>query len=244
MPDPNTKPVDLAPPGEPCELKVGGITPLTSIDYPGELAAVVFCQGCPWHCVYCQNGHLLRTRQTAGIDWSEILEFLSRRSGLLDAVVFSGGEPTLQAALPEAIRRVKQMGFKIGLHTAGCYPKRLGQVLHLVDWVGLDIKGLPDQYPKITQVPGSGQQAWESLEAIQAAGVDYEVRTTRMPGTPDAQLVSLSRILATKDVRQYALQTCQTHDTLEPGLKNMLDNPPAKHIVEQLQRQIPRLVLR
>lgn len=227
-----------------CGLKVGGITPLTSIDYPGELAAVIFCQGCPWRCRYCHNSHLLPRNQTTGIDWPEILSFLAKRIGLLDAVVFSGGEPTLQKGLPEAIRQVKQMGFKTGLHTAGCYPKRLKQILHQVDWVGLDIKGLPHQYSAITQTPGSGERAWESLEIIQASGVDYEVRTTHMPGTSDKQLLDLSMVLREMGVQQYALQTCRTNDTLDPGLRNTPACPPGQQLMEKLQQQIPNFAHR
>lgn len=225
-------------------LRVGGITPLTSIDYPGELAAVVFCQGCPWRCRYCQNGHLLPGEQADGIEWAEIVDFLSRRRGLLDAVVFSGGEPTLQKALPQAIGQVKQLGFKVGLHTAGCYPERLKRVLSLVDWVGMDIKALPAQYPSITRTAGSGERAWESLDAIQASGVDYEVRTTRMPGTPDALILALSKILGERGVEHYALQACRTRETLDPGLKNIMYAPPGAQLVDDLQRQFPGLVLR
>lgn len=228
----------------PCNLAVGGVTPLTSIDYPGELAAVIFCQGCPWRCGYCQNGHLLPRDQATGIAWSEVMDFLHKRRGLLDAVVFSGGEPTLQKDLPAAIRQVKQMGFKVGLHTAGCYPKKLQQVLHLLDWVGLDIKGLPDQYPAITRIVGSGQRAWASLDAILTSGVDYEVRTTRMPGVADELLLGLARALKAKGVRQYTLQTCRTHDTLNPELKNTLVAPLSQRLVDDLQQLIPGLVLR
>ncbi len=239
-----TKPEYHGRPGEPCGLEVGGITPLTSIDYPGELAAVIFCQGCPWRCRYCQNGHLLSRSETDGVEWHEVLDFLGRRKGLLDAVIFSGGEPTLQKALREAMEQVRQMGFKIGLHTAGCYPEKLKRVLHLVDWVGMDIKGLPAQYPAITQISGSGERAWESLEAIQASGVDYEVRTTRMPGTSDTQLLNLSRVLSERGVKQYALQTCRTQDTLDPELKNTLAPSSSQRLVEDLQQLIPGVALR
>ncbi|MBI3069525.1 MAG: 4Fe-4S cluster-binding domain-containing protein, partial [Betaproteobacteria bacterium] len=74
-------------------LRVGGLVPLTTTDYPGRLAAVVFCQGCPWRCGYCHNPHLLPARRTAPIAWHAVRDFLERRRGLLDAVVFSGGEP-------------------------------------------------------------------------------------------------------------------------------------------------------
>ncbi|HEX6005079.1 MAG TPA: radical SAM protein, partial [Burkholderiales bacterium] len=79
---------------------MGGLVALSTTDYPDHLAAVVFGQGCPWRCGYCHNPHLLPKRGVARIAWRDVLAFLERRRGLLDAVVFSGGEPTLQAALP------------------------------------------------------------------------------------------------------------------------------------------------
>jgi pyruvate formate lyase activating enzyme len=77
-------------------LRVGGLTRLSATDYPGKLAAVVFCQGCAWRCDYCHNPELQPPRSTGEIAWPEVLAFLERRKGLLDAVVFSGGGPNQQ----------------------------------------------------------------------------------------------------------------------------------------------------
>ena len=85
-------------------LNVGGLTPFSTTDYPGMLAAVVFCQGCPWRCDYCHNPHLLPRKHPGGVEWSQVRDLLLRRQGLLDAVVFSGGEPTLQKELLGAIQ--------------------------------------------------------------------------------------------------------------------------------------------
>ncbi|MFZ1536964.1 MAG: anaerobic ribonucleoside-triphosphate reductase activating protein [Chromatiaceae bacterium] len=192
------------------ELRVGGLTPLTSLDYPGDLAAVVFCQGCPWRCSYCHNNHLMPPVSATITPWRQIEAFLGRRQGLLDAVVFSGGEPTLQSALSIALTRVKAMGYRIGLHTAGIYPERLGALVPHLDWVGLDIKALPEDYPTITGAAGSGERAWESLRLLLATGIPLEVRTT-MP--QDWQLAHgmemLMRRLADEGVEDYALQTCR-----------------------------------
>ena len=151
-------------------LKVGGLTRCTTIDYPGELAAVVFCQGCPWRCTYCHNKHLMSERADTAMSWKEILRFLERRRGLLDAVVFSGGEPTLQACLVEAISTVKGFGFLIGIHTAGAFPEVIKQVLPLVDWVGMDIKAPFEEYEWITGIPDSGQSAHLSAELVRQSG--------------------------------------------------------------------------
>jgi pyruvate formate lyase activating enzyme len=200
------------------QLRVGGLVPLTTIDYPGELAAVVFCQGCAWRCRYCQNIDLLDPKADTPITWAEIIDFLERRRGLLDAVVFSGGEPTLQSALPDAMREVRALGFKVGLHTAGPYPRRLASLLPLLDWVALDIKALPQGYPEVTGVAGSGQGPWKSLRLIQGAGVPLEVRTTLMPNWTPKDLETLAAALARAGVRRYAIQACQIQHALEPDL--------------------------
>jgi len=136
-----------------------------------------------------------------------VVKFLKRRQGLLDAVVFSGGEPTLQAALPDAIREVRALGFRIGLHTAAPYPHQIKALLPLLDWVGLDIKAPFDQYEAITGVPGSGEKAREGLTLLLESGVDYEVRTTvhaRLHSAAD--LLRLADELQAGGVKSYAVQ--------------------------------------
>jgi pyruvate formate lyase activating enzyme len=181
---------------------------------------VIFCQGCPWRCRYCHNDHLLPWRAETVIPWAEVEDLLGRRRGLLDAVVFSGGEPTAQAALPAAMARVKAMGFKVGLHTGGPYPERLRRVLPYLDWVGLDIKGMPEDYPAITGVPGSGEKAWECLRLLLHTGVGLQVRTTLMPRlhTPEG-LGRLTQRLAEAGVREHRLQECRTERMLDPSLR-------------------------
>ena len=202
-------------------LRVGGFIPLTTVDYPGELAAVVFCQGCPWRCRYCHNGHLLPGRASEPVPWDEILAFLERRRGLLDGVVFSGGEPTLQSALGPAMAQVRGLGFKVALHTAGIYPARLRPLLPLLDWVGLDIKALPADYPAITGVPDSGRRAWESLSILLAAGVPLQVRTTVLPGLDGpCALTPLQEHLRTLGVRDHRIQSCRTGNLLDPSLES------------------------
>ncbi|WP_456415477.1 anaerobic ribonucleoside-triphosphate reductase activating protein [Thiolapillus sp.] len=193
----------------PHALRIGGFVPFTSIDYPEQLSAVVFCQGCPWRCSYCHNQHLLTSRTTGLLDWHGILKKLHQRQGLLDAVVFSGGEPTLQKSLHHAMEQVRVMGFKVGLHTAGCYPERLKSLLPLVDWVGLDIKDLPENYPSLTGSSSSGGQAWQSLDILLSADVPFQVRTTVHPGMTEEQVEQLRTDLSRRGVTDHSLQVCR-----------------------------------
>jgi pyruvate formate lyase activating enzyme len=188
-------------------LIVGGYTPFSATDYPGQLAAVVFVQGCAWRCGYCHNPHLQQRPRVSPLPWALIVERLARRAGLLDAVVFSGGEPTTDAALPGAIADARALGFRIGLHTACIYPERLKEVLPLVDWVGFDVKAPFAAYSGVTGVSGSGRQAEACVRAILESGVDYECRTTVHPRLlPPRALQSLAASLSAMGVENYVLQ--------------------------------------
>ena len=162
------------------ELQIGGFVPFTSVDFPGKLSAVVFCQGCGWRCRYCHNTHLQAYEvENPEWHWGRVRRLLEERRGFLEAVVFSGGEPTAQPAIVAAIREVKGLGFLVGLHTAGMFPDRLAEVLPLVDWVGLDIKApFDERYETITRQPGGHEVASRSLDLVLASEVEYELRTT------------------------------------------------------------------
>jgi pyruvate formate lyase activating enzyme len=169
------------------------------------------------------------------IPWTDITAFLGRRRGLLDAVVFSGGEPTLQSALPDAARQVRALGFKIGLHTAGSYPRRLAALLPLVDWVALDIKALPHDYSAVTGVPGSGRRAWDSLRILQGSGVAFEVRTTVMPGWAAKDLARLAKALAHAKVRRFAIQACNIQHALDAP--SLIPHRPLAELTTEIDTQ-------
>lgn len=198
---------NLAEAGAAVRLRVGGLQRFSTVDWPGRLAAVVFLQGCPWRCGYCHNPELLDANGEPALAWDDVLAFLRGRRGLLDGVVFSGGEPTLQAALPEAIAQVRALGFAIGLHTGGMYPERLAKVLPLLDWLGLDIKGPWHRMDAITASRGSAERARDSLARVLASGVACECRTTWSPALfPLDELHALCAELAGLGVRRWALQ--------------------------------------
>lgn len=190
-------------------LEIGGYTPLSTTDWPGRLAAVVFIQGCPWRCHYCHNEALQVRSPTDGslIPWPDIVARLQKRTGLLDGVVFSGGEPTLDPHLETAVDQVCELGFEAGLHSAGIYPQRLESLLPKLSWVGLDIKTHPADYEAVTATRKSGVAAWRSLQAVLKAGVDYEVRTTWHPSLiPLPRLLALARALREQGVQRWVLQ--------------------------------------
>lgn len=227
-------------------LKVGGVTPFTATDYPGTLAAAIFVQGCPWRCGYCHNPHLQERTHHSPISWEDVLSFLKRRIGLIDAVVFSGGEPTMDPCLADAIGEVRSFGFKIGMHSGGTHPQRLKQVLPLLDWVGMDIKADFANYARVTQVQNSGSPALLSLQAVLASGVDYECRTTAHSHLlPEPELLQLARTLAGMRVKNYALQVFRPQGCNDAALNsNMASTYPAAALLEQIKALFPAFILR
>ena len=232
-------------------LQVGGLTPFTSIDYPGQLAAVVFVQGCPWRCAYCHNPHLQSRTSSAGPRWSEVLDFLRQRVGLLDAVVFSGGEPTLDPALPQAMAEVRALGFKVGLHSAGIYPQRLQAVLPQLDWVGLDIKApLGDDagHAGVTGRRNSAAPVRRSLAALvqhaRASGLPFECRTTAHPALlDDAALLAVADDMAAAGVTHWVLQIARPQGVTD-ALPAVGADYPSPALLQQLRARVPAMTRR
>jgi anaerobic ribonucleoside-triphosphate reductase activating protein len=221
------------------------MVPLTTLDYPGLLACVLFCQGCAWRCRYCHNPQLIPPRGSEELDWCRVLSFLQRRQDLLDAVVFSGGEPTLQDGLPAAMEEVRAMGLRIGLHSAGIKPAAFARALAGADWVGFDVKALAEDGPMITGVPGSGKANWRSLELLLASGVDYECRTTvHWHLLQPARLLLLGQRLQALGVKRFAVQMVRTARMLDPQLPSTPQQVLVPDLWQHLREMFPVFVLR
>ncbi|HWL53272.1 MAG TPA: anaerobic ribonucleoside-triphosphate reductase activating protein [Chthoniobacteraceae bacterium] len=213
-PSPAVLPTAVPRPG----LQVGGLEKLSLVDWPGELSAVVFCQGCAWNCRYCHNPHLIPFAHRTDIAWEGVLAWLEKRRGLLDAVVFSGGEATYQVALPAALKEVRRLGFKTGLHTGGPYPKRMAEVLPLLDWVGFDYKAPFDRYAPITGID-QGRCAQESFGMLLASGVAYEVRTTWHPSLLSGNdLEEMAQTLEEAGCREWVVQRFRPDGCVDEAL--------------------------
>lgn len=194
------------------DIQIGGVIPFTTIDYPGKLAAVLFLRGCPLRCAYCSNRHLLDVGN-GEYDPEKVFDFLTARVGKLEAVVFSGGEALMQSdALIEYMRRVRELGFAIGLHTNGFYPETLGRVADIVDWVGLDFKTTRENYRALVGNDVAYDRMMESLDTWLKTGRALEVRTTCDPRfvTKDV-LREITDILAARGVKNIAIQKYIPH---------------------------------
>ena len=195
----------FAPGGRVRKPVIGGVVPFSTVDWPGKLAAVIFVAGCPWRCGYCHNPHL--QKRHGQHQWDDVLRFLQSRVGLLDGVVLSGGEPTVDPACERMLRDVRALGFELALHTAGMAPSHLASALPYVQWVGIDIKTSAAHYAELTGRRNSAAPVQRSLDLLLRWGGAFECRTTWSPDwLAESELLDLAQGLAEQGVRQYALQ--------------------------------------
>ena len=189
------------------QIQIGGLVSFTTIDFPGKLAAVLFLCGCPFRCVYCSNPHLIPVKD-GEYDPEKVFEWLQNRVGKLEGVVFSGGEALMQAdATIDYMRRVRNLGFAIGLHTNGFYPDLLKKVSDIVDWVGLDFKATRARYKDLTGIDVGYDRMIESLEYWVSTGHGLEVRTTCDPRfVTKEDLLEIAQISSKMGVKNFAVQ--------------------------------------
>lgn len=162
-------------------MKIMGLQKLTLLDYPGQVACTVFLGGCNFRCPFCHNSDLLDGFGDALMDDAKLLDFLKKRTGLLDAVCVSGGEPTLQPELPQLLARIKELGFLVKLDTNGYRPDVLRALVEegLVDYVAMDVKNGPAHYGKAAGHSHIDLEIiQESLRFLITGTTSYELRTT------------------------------------------------------------------
>ena len=162
-------------------MKIGGFQRFSLIDYPGKICAIIFTQGCNFRCPYCHNPELVEpNRFQEPISSDEILKFLHKRTGRLDAVSITGGEPTLHSDLPDFMKECKKMGYLIKLDSNGSNPEMLESIIRseLVNYLAMDIKAPLYKYSQVTCSEVDQQKIVRSIDLIEKSGIDYEFRST------------------------------------------------------------------
>jgi len=190
-------------------MKIGGYQKSSLIDFPGKIADVVYTQGCCWRCPYCHNRSLVYpSRFQPATPEDEIFDHLELRRGQLDAVVVTGGEPTLQTGLVDFLRRVRQLGYLTKLDTNGCRPNVLATLLqeNLLDYIAMDVKGPLKEYSRFAGCEVDTGPLELSIELIKQSNIPYEFRTTLVGGLHTREHIDQLAPLM-YGVRRYAVQT-------------------------------------
>ena len=204
-------------------MKIHGLQKLTLLDFPGKTACTVFTAGCNMRCPFCHNAALVtHIDPEAVMDDDEFFAFLKKRSGVLDGVAITGGEPTLDPDLTGFMEKVHSLGYMVKLDTNGTRPDVLKVVLErgLADYVAMDIKNSPEKYAVTTGVPGINlDRIRESVSLLMASGTPYEFRTTVVdPLHSPGDFESIGQWLA--GAQHYYLQNFKdSGDLIDPSMQ-------------------------
>ena len=185
-------------------MEISGLIKNSFVDYPKNIACVVFTAGCNMNCWYCHNHDLIS--ETKGVVSEEyVFDLLNERSKFLDGVVITGGEPTMQPDLKDFIIKIKSLGYKVKLDTNGTNLNVVKDLVenNLLDYIAMDVKAPYAKYSSITTVPNL-QTIKDCVEYIKSCGVDYEFRTTFAPNLTSEDIVELVENIG--NVKNYALQ--------------------------------------
>ncbi len=188
-------------------MRIAAIHKCSLVDYPGRLAAVVFTPGCNLRCGYCHNRSLIDQAATQEfIEPAEVLDLLMRRRGLLDGLVITGGEPTLQDGLAEFCEQVHAAGLLVKLDTNGTRPSVLEELIgaHLVDFVAMDVKGPIALYDEVCGCTVDTEAIARSIRLLLLEQVEYEFRTTFAPPLSTADVLAIA--VQVRGARRYVLQ--------------------------------------
>lgn len=187
---------------------IGGIQKSSFIDYPSKISCVIFTKGCNFECPYCHNPELVkRSPNDSTIESQEVFAFLKKRRPLLDGVVITGGEPTLQEDLVCFCEQLKAMGYPVKLDSNGTRPNVIKRLVEkrLIDYIAMDIKTAPDQYSPVITKAYNPEAIYTSIQFIKGSGIPHEFRTTFVKSIVDKNAIrKILRLINGADL--YVLQ--------------------------------------
>jgi len=225
------------------KIKIKKIIKTSLIDWEGMIVTTLYAGGCNFRCPFCYNTDLvINSEGLPTISEEKIFVFLVERKPFIDGICLSGGEPTLYDDLPEFLARIRDFHLKIKLDTNGSHPEKLAVLLeqHLIDYVAMDIKNSlrPNEYGKTIGIQNEHiiAKIKRSIHLIMNAGIDYEFRTTIVPGFHDDEMIKeIAEVI--KGAQRYILQKfIQSEKMLDPCLKDI--NPYSEEKMKALKKKI------
>ncbi len=189
-------------------MLIGGLQKLSLLDYPDKISAIIFTAGCNFRCPYCHNPELVdKIDKNALWEEKQIFDFLNKRKDKLDAVVITGGEPTLHQDLPNFIKKIKALNFLVKLDSNGTNPEMLKELIRakLIDYIAMDIKAPLNKYSQVVKMPVNVEKIKDSIQLIMNCGIDYEFRSTILPAMHTQQdIENMAKLI--KGAKRYFLQ--------------------------------------
>ncbi|MGQ9640520.1 MAG: anaerobic ribonucleoside-triphosphate reductase activating protein [Candidatus Bathycorpusculaceae bacterium] len=224
-------------------MKFSGLQKTSLIDYPNKIASVLFTPGCNLRCPYCYNWRIVVDPKPPFLREEAAIKILESRKKYVDAVVVTGGEPTIHKELPNFLKKLKDKGFAVKLDTNGFNPQALKACLPYVDYVALDVKTTLEKYPLLGAKDIT--PLFQTLEFLKAGKVEYEFRTTVVPGFVDAEDITRIGELV-KGAKTLALQQFIPEDTLDKNYMAVNPYSPEKiaNFAENMKKYVENVVIR
>ena len=195
-------------------MNIGGFQEISLLDYPGKVATIIWTTGCNFRCPFCYNPDMvLDTTDHVPVD--DFLAFLRQRTGKIDAVSISGGEPLLQKDISDFITRIKDLGFLVKIDTNGSFPTKLEGLIDkdLVDYVSMDVKSSKKNYAEITKISIDIDDIDQSIQLIKNKSPDYEFKTTVIPTYHrEKDIIEIAKWI--KGAKRYYLQQFKSDTAL------------------------------
>lgn len=206
------------------DMVIAGIVKSSMIDFPEHISCVLFVPGCNYNCYYCHNRQLLDFSYTR-IEHNKVMDFLIKRSGLLDGVVVSGGEPTLQPDLTEFLLSVKRFGYKVKLDTNGSSPEVVAKLLaaNACDYYAIDYKAPSSKYCDVCGNNADAKTVLNTVQLLIEANAAFEVRTTILPQFDKNDIACMAKELPV--VPRYVLNRYRVPENHIDIVKSSMGQP-------------------
>jgi pyruvate formate lyase activating enzyme len=222
-------------------MKIGGLQKVTLVDYPGKIASTVFLSGCNFKCPFCYSKELVLPNYIKNhpeVSQEYFFAFLKERKGMIDACVICGGEPTINSDINDFLRKIKELGYLIKLDTNGYCPDKLKELINekLVDYIAMDIKNCFKDYYKAVGVDIDTSRIKKSIELIKKSRIDYEFRTTIVPGIHTKEnIIEMANDIGKAD--KYFLQTFHNEkETIDPSFNKV--KPFDEEVLKEVLKEI------
>ena len=224
-------------------MKFSGIQKTSLIDFPDRIATVLFTPDCNLRCPFCHNWRIVINPKPPFLNEVKVIQILEKRKKYVDAVVITGGEPTLHRELPRFLKKLKGRDFTIKLDTNGFFPKVLKECLPYVNYVALDVKTSLEKYGRLGAK--NTTDFLHTVELLKDGKVEYEFRATVVPGFVDKKDVQKMGEIV-KDGKRFALQQFIPSDTLDKTFNNV--KPYANEVIanfaDVIRHYVDEVVLR
>ena len=224
-------------------MKFSGIQKTSLIDFPDRVATVLFAPYCNLRCPFCHNWRIVVDPKPPFLNEGTVIRILERRKKYVEAVVITGGEPTIHKEIPKFLKKLKEKGFAVKLDTNGFFPEVLKECLSFVDYVALDVKTSLEKYGRLGAKDTTG--FLRTVEILKNGKVEYEFRNTVVPGFVDKEdILKMGEIV--KGGKCFAFQQFIAGDTLDKTFDNVkpYDAEVISNFAEIMKQCVDEVVLR